>query len=444
MPYVSGHKHDLFLSYAHAEAAWVEAFRKALREEFHVRTGADIALWQDTRSLRTGQKWEKEIEDGIRSAAAFVAIISPAYLNSPWCRQERAIVLEKELEALKVESIYRFLKVIKTPGPEEPLAELQRIPFFNEADGYELPQGTPEFTARIREIVRHIRELLTLMSNKYQELYLAPGAIDMLSEREELTRELKDRGFTIKPAFLPDSSFGKKAILKAMDNVSHAIFVFGGEYDKFTADQIEAARELGRPAVFWVQPGEDSDKMRRLIDDLGKLPNGSEVLGGRSIREMLPALLEKVKPRETPAPAQPVSGAASVYLNYDTTLPEDTRIAANIAGLVRERNFEVVQRGRDGDHDRLMRAAGAVLLFRAAHPDPDEWLKQNARELAFAGQIYEKNPDFAAKALLVADPARIQALSRGVPAYAYSDPFQPETLTPFFDKLRTAGAAHAG
>ena len=50
MPFVSGHKHDLFVSYAHAEAAWVEGFTKALCAEFQVRAGEPVTLWQDTES----------------------------------------------------------------------------------------------------------------------------------------------------------------------------------------------------------------------------------------------------------------------------------------------------------------------------------------------------------------------------------------------------------
>src|ERR1017187_1418894 len=258
MAFVPGYKHDLFLSYAHAEGAWADAFRKALCDEFQVRTGEVVTVWQDTRNLRVGQKWASEIEEGIRNAAAFLAIVSPSYLNSPWCRQERAIVLEKKLEALKVESLYRFLKIIKTPGPgnahEELLGALQDIRFFNPANDYELPEGSAEFTAMIRASVRQIRELLTLMSNKGQEPYIAPGAIEILKEREALERELKDRGFTIKPEILLSSDFGKGPILNAMDRVSHAIFVLGSVYDEFTAEQIEAAQDLGKPVVFWIQP----------------------------------------------------------------------------------------------------------------------------------------------------------------------------------------------
>ena len=449
MAFVSGRKHDLFLSYAHAEAAWAEAFRKALCDEFQVRTGEQLTLWQDSHNLRLGQKWQSEIEEGIRNARAFLAIVSPGYFKSPWCRDERRIALEKTLEALKVESFYRFLKVVKTPGPgkahEEFLGALEDIRFFNEADGYELPASSPEYTSMIRVCFRHIRELLTLMSNKGQELYVAPGAIEMYKEREELERELKDKGFNVKPEILLDSTFGKGPVRKAMDKASLAIFVLGRVYDEFTAEQIEVAQELGKPAVFWVQPGVGQKDMLGRLPDPGELPPGSEVLGGRAIRQMIDQLLEKLKPRPAPEAAPADSGVARVYLNYDSTLPEDSRIAIRISEVLRGRKFEVVQSGRDGDHDRLMRTSNAVLLFRAANPNPDPWLKFNAMELALASQIFEKKPDFAAKALLVTEPARIQAQAAGVPVYPYSEPFAPETLEPFFESLRRArppDAAH--
>lgn len=70
-----------------------------------------------------------------------------APLNPLPTMEERAIVLDKDLEALKVESFYRFPKIIKTPGPgnahEEMLAELQDIRFFSQADGYESPRAQP-------------------------------------------------------------------------------------------------------------------------------------------------------------------------------------------------------------------------------------------------------------------------------------------------------------
>src|SRR5262249_4995208 len=151
------------------------------------------------------------------------------------------------------------------PGPgkahEELLGALEDVRFFNAADGYEHPQNSAEFISTIRMSVRHIRELLTLMRNKGQELYAAPGAIEMHLEREELERELKDRGFTVSPGILLDPTFGTGAVRKVMETASLAVFVLGAKYDEFMAEQIEVAQELGKPAVFWVQPGEGQKAM---------------------------------------------------------------------------------------------------------------------------------------------------------------------------------------
>jgi hypothetical protein len=451
MAFVPGYKHDLFLSYAHFEAAWAEAFTKALGHEFQERTGDQVTFWQDSKNLRLGEKWTVEIEEGIRSAAAFLAIVSPTYLKKPWCAEERRIALEKSLEALKVDSFYRFLKVIKTPGPgkahEELLSEVQDIRFFNAADDYELPAGSAEYTAMIRACFRHIHELLALMSNKGRELYAAPGAIEMYKEREELVRNLKDRGFTIKPDILLDSGFGKGPIRKAMGKAEFVLFVFGAIFDEFTAAQIEVAQELGKPVVFWVQPGDGQKNTLPRIQELR--PPGSEVLGGRSIQEMLPQLLEKLKPKPESQDAVPDSGTVRVYLNYDSTLSEDSRIATHIGEVIRSQfvwgqHPEVVRSGRDGDHEGLMRTSQAVLLFRAANPKPDEWLNEYAKELALPWQIFEKSADFDAKALLVTEPERVRVLkAAGVPVYPYSEAFAAETLDPFFDSLRKARSADA-
>lgn len=437
MPFVSGHKHDLFLSYAHAETPWVNAFRKALCDEFEIRTGQKLAIWQDSRNLRVGQKWEGEIEEGIRTAGAFLAVVSPSYLTSPWCRDERKVALERKLDALKVESFYRFLKIIKAPGPgkahEELLAEIEHFSFFNEADEYEIPEGSSEFTAAIRALTRQIREILALMRNKCQELYLAPGAIDAKDDREEVKRELTDRGFTVKPDILLDDTFGKDPVRRAMENASAVMFVLGRENDAFTGTQAEVAHSLGKRILFWVRPGEGKEAMLARVEEWRSAE--SEVLGGLSIRQMLPLLLANLAPAPAAPPVTQHSGTPRVYLHYDSSLPEEARMAGRIAELVRERKFEVQRNGPDGEHEQLMRTANGVLLFRAAQPIPDQWLSHNTMELAMAGQIYGRQPDFSPRALLVTNPGRIQARAASVPIYTYAEPFAPETLTPFFESL---------
>src|SRR5262252_6267813 len=136
MAFVPGRKHDLFLSYARSEIDWVESFRKALAEAFWNRTGEQITFWQDTGNIGASQEWRTEIEEAVRNAAVFLAVVSPRYLRSEWCARERAIVLENGVEALRVDTFHRFIKIIKNPDEkkhhEKLLRALQDIRFFPE------------------------------------------------------------------------------------------------------------------------------------------------------------------------------------------------------------------------------------------------------------------------------------------------------------------------
>ena len=50
-------KHDLFLSYAREDIAWVNALKEQLTEELVNRLGPDCSIWQDENEIRTGQNW---------------------------------------------------------------------------------------------------------------------------------------------------------------------------------------------------------------------------------------------------------------------------------------------------------------------------------------------------------------------------------------------------
>lgn len=458
MAFVPGYRHDLFLSYSHAETVWVEAFRKALCQEFQERAGKPVSVWQDNQKLRLGQKWTTEIEEGIQHAAAFLAIVSPSYHNSDWCRDERRILLEHygDLEGLRVESFYRFLKIIKAPGPdkahEKLFREVQHVKFFSENDGYELPLDSPQFASTIRDSVRAIRELLQIISNKKRKLYVAPGPKEMDAERKDLQNQLSDYGYNVRPGIPLSADYGLDPVREEMEETSVVIFVLGGVYDKFTEDQIDVAKELGKRTIFWVHPGKSKttgkaqENLLSRIREAQDLPPGSQVLGGVSLRAMIEQLWGVLQGQEEPKtpPPDANSGVAKVYLLYDTTMPGESRIATRLRDMVAQEKLVVFQSGQDGDHEQLMRASNAVLLFRSVNPDPDWWLKFNVKELAYAKEMYKREPDFDAKAVLVAEPARVQEEARNIPVFPYLEPFSPKTLDPFFDKLRRARRANAG
>lgn len=140
MAHVPGLKHDIFISYAHADSSeWVNAFRAGLAARLQQRWGIRADFWQDTQKIRIGHQWAQEIEEGINNCAAFVALVSPSYRDSAWCSRERRLFLSgfPSPQDSLVEDISRLMKVIKTPYPDgghrELLAALQDYPFFKTA-----------------------------------------------------------------------------------------------------------------------------------------------------------------------------------------------------------------------------------------------------------------------------------------------------------------------
>ncbi len=306
MALVPGYRHDLFISYASSEVAWVDTFTKALIAELQMRLGQQVKVWRDSLSLRMGQKWASEIEQGIRDAFGFIAIISPSYLHSAWCMRERTIVLENGLDALKVDSFYRFLKVIKTPGPgnlhEELLSNLADVRLFNPADGFELLAGSPEYASMIRATARSISELFATARNARFQLYVACNLGDMEEDRERLVLELEDRGFLVKPDVRLGPEFGRGAVRSAMENSSLVIVLLGGSFDRYIEDQIRVANQLSKSVIFVIHEGKSAhaeDNQMRLLSNIRGLrgvPPKSRVLTVRStlamIREILYVLEE--------------------------------------------------------------------------------------------------------------------------------------------------------
>lgn len=449
MAFVPGCKHDLFLSYVHEESVWVDEFRRALSEAFANRTGEHITFWQDVRNLRAGEKWDTRIQQAIRNAAVFLAIVSPRYLNSPHCKREYEFLLKDGIEALEIDGFHRFVKIIKNPDEnnywELLLEGLQDLRFFPEGGEYEYPPDSHDFKVAILKCCKQLLEILRHMCNSRRTLYVAPAGVELKTEWETLVYELKDQGYGINRGALLGLGFDEATIQKAMNHATDVIFLFARELDESSRAQFRVARSLKKPVSCWVRPGVDREKAVEQIHTAADCPEGLEILGGNSIREFVPQLVEKLERDQarTKVP-ETDSGGKLLYLNFDGSMAEDCRSAATVGKIAEARSFKVLRSGRDGAHQDLMTKAGAVLLFRPTRREPDKWLRVHAMELAHAGQIFER-PNLT-RALLVNDPSRVEPFAPGVPAYAWSEPFSAETLAPFFEiaaeRSANGNAAH--
>jgi hypothetical protein len=93
---------DLFISYAHADGRddnreKVAALVEAIQADYLRVTGGALIVFFDTHVIRSMDDWEAKILTGLRESKMKVAMLSPSYFQSGYCRREWEIYVETEL-----------------------------------------------------------------------------------------------------------------------------------------------------------------------------------------------------------------------------------------------------------------------------------------------------------------------------------------------------------
>ena len=83
-------EHDIFISYSHKDNndGWVDEFQLRLARQLERFTGEEFRIWRDDHGLRRPHHFEPQIKEAISKSAAFLPLLSPAYLKSDYCRME--------------------------------------------------------------------------------------------------------------------------------------------------------------------------------------------------------------------------------------------------------------------------------------------------------------------------------------------------------------------
>ncbi len=101
MAYVAGYEHDIFISYAHrddespagAQQGWVTTLCQELRKGLSAKLdGPPPDVWMDHR-LAMNAALGPELDERLSRSAVLLIVVSPPYLGSHWCREERGTFL---------------------------------------------------------------------------------------------------------------------------------------------------------------------------------------------------------------------------------------------------------------------------------------------------------------------------------------------------------------
>jgi hypothetical protein len=99
MAFVPGCDNDIFISYTHldnepfegVELGWVSTFFHNLEKRLRMKLGKrEVSLWMDHHDLVGNKPLTPQIKQALERTATFLVLVSPSYLNSEWCRKERA------------------------------------------------------------------------------------------------------------------------------------------------------------------------------------------------------------------------------------------------------------------------------------------------------------------------------------------------------------------
>jgi len=89
-PRVLTNDFDIFCSYAHGDDddGWVEQFVAALTSTFRRLTGEPPRVFLDRESIITAEVWEQRIRAALDGSQVAIAVVSPSFVRSEWCRRE--------------------------------------------------------------------------------------------------------------------------------------------------------------------------------------------------------------------------------------------------------------------------------------------------------------------------------------------------------------------
>ena len=106
----------VFLSYTRSKDQYnkVSLFRDRLEHELAMRAPGSV-VFQDKKHLSEGEHFAEELETELRTADVLVTLISPAWLQSEWCRQEFRIFT---VDATDSSRLHRIVPVLWVDTPE--------------------------------------------------------------------------------------------------------------------------------------------------------------------------------------------------------------------------------------------------------------------------------------------------------------------------------------
>jgi len=436
MAFVPGFEHDLFISYAHRDdepledggRGWVSTFRHNLENALSQKLeGKAPDIWMDQR-LALNAELGPELTRRLERTAVLLVILSPPYVTSKWCQDERRIFIDQVRSRSQAEfSVFVIEKDRVIQRPEE-FAQRFGLRFWKGKQddqsvtrtfGWPDPNGDTSYWDAITTLACKIADSLRKLSEapstaaglsatastgrppaiiiplatsnlpaaKAPAVLVAHSTDDLCEERMQVVSYLEQAGFIVLPAQeYPDKPEEIESLVQRLLPDS-ALFVqlLGRKPGRWTerwalgmpGRQYELALQTGIPALQWRDPTLVIDAV---TGDYRKLLDGPHVYAC-GLEEFKSAVVERA--RQPSAQQSDTDASRIVLIN---AVEEDAAAADELAQWLSRQQVDVVKwvdkRGAGGDISRFAKTVGASSAFIVVcgqHTDPP-WLFRQVKE----------------------------------------------------------------
>lgn len=385
MAFVPGFDHDIFISYAHVNdrpyletmvgrersTGWVSTLFRLLKNALAETIGRDDAftIWFDNVSLRGNHRLTDEIAEKLEHSANLLAVLSPGYAASQWCKDE-ARLFAGRLDTHVRNSVFvvEMAPVLDAEAVPPELRGLRNYRFWyrdrtEQVRTFARPAPHAEeleYFRLIEDLARDLhRQLIAnargVSANGHDHpspsspnaaappaIFLAEVTDDLGPRRAEVQRYLEQQGFAVLPASPYPRDTGDLAAALSRELGRSQLFVqllgpFAGSRsadfpDGYGWTQFEAARNRGIAILQWRSPETDPDK--------ADLPRQRELLEmptvqASSLESFKSAIVSALAaPAAAPQPRPNSGDRPLIFLN---TEPRHRPIAAQIRNTIGDR-----------------------------------------------------------------------------------------------------------
>ena len=102
----------VFVSYARQDAAFEEQLSHELEKYL-------VSVYRDLEAIRPGESFQASIDEAIEQSSVVLCLVSPAYVNSQWCRRELETAFAHKRPIIPI--------VVKETPQEKPLSYLNSL-----------------------------------------------------------------------------------------------------------------------------------------------------------------------------------------------------------------------------------------------------------------------------------------------------------------------------